>query len=56
LEPQLRLGRFQPLLPPTVATRSALQQLDLPRFEALYRAARVVGAPATLREQLRALL
>ena len=56
LQPYLRLGRFQPLLPPTVATRSALEQLDLPRFEALYRAARVVDAPAALRDRLRALL
>ncbi len=56
LEPHLRLGRFQPLLPPTVATRSALEQLDLPRFEALYRAARVVDAPAALRDRLRALV
>jgi ATP-dependent helicase Lhr and Lhr-like helicase len=55
LAPQLRLGRFQPLLPPTVATRSALEQLDPPRFEALYRAARVVTAPAALRERLLAL-
>lgn len=56
LEPHLRLGRFQPLLPPTVATRSALEQLDLPRFEALYRAARVAAAPAALRDRLRVLL
>ena len=56
LEPHLRLGRFQPLLPPTVATRSALEQLDLPRFEALYRTARVAAAPAALRDRLRALL
>ncbi len=56
LQASLQLGRFQPLLPPTVATRSALEQLDLPRFEALYRGARVVGAPAALRDRLRALL
>ncbi|MEX2501466.1 MAG: helicase-related protein, partial [Trueperaceae bacterium] len=56
LEPHLRLGRFQSLLPPDVATRSALQQLDLPRFEALYRAARVVAAPPPLSARLRALL
>ncbi len=56
LQPSLELGRFHPLLPPTVATRSALEQLDLPRFEALYRAARVVGTPDALRDRLRALL
>ena len=56
LQPSLRLGRFQPLLPPNVAIRSALEQLDLPRFEGLYRGARVVGAPAALRERLRAVV
>ncbi|MEX2534436.1 MAG: DEAD/DEAH box helicase [Trueperaceae bacterium] len=56
LQRYLGLGRFQPLLPPDVATRSALDQIDLPRLEALYRAATVVTAPAGLREELRALL
>ncbi len=56
LEPLLELGRFQPLLPPEVALQSLLEQLDLPRLEALYRRAKLVSAPEGLRRNLKALL
>lgn len=56
LTPHLGLGSFHPLLPPDVAVRSALEQIDVPRFETLYRRARVVTAPPERRDELRALL
>ncbi len=56
LEPALELGRFQPLLPPDIARMSVLEQVDLPRLEALYRRARLVSAPEGLQASLRALL
>lgn len=56
LEPYLDMGRFQSLLPSDVATRSALEQIDLPRLEGLYRAASIVTSPAAIRDELRALL
>ena len=56
LEPHLELGRFQPLLPPDVALRSALDQIDLTRFGVLYNSATLVHASAGSRDTLRALL
>jgi ATP-dependent Lhr-like helicase len=52
----LELGRFHALLPPELARQSVLEQLKLPRFEALYLSANLQEAPAGLREVLRALL
>jgi ATP-dependent Lhr-like helicase len=49
LQPYLELGRFHALLPPDLAYQAALAQLDLPRLEALYRAAALVSPPAGLR-------
>jgi ATP-dependent Lhr-like helicase len=56
LEPFLDLGRFHSLLPPELATQAVVERLDLPRFERLYRSARVIQAEAGRREQLLALL
>jgi ATP-dependent Lhr-like helicase len=52
----LELGRFHVLLPPELAAHGVLEGLDLPRLEALYRAASLVSAPAGLRARLQTLL
>jgi hypothetical protein len=58
----LELGRFHALLPPELARQSVIEQLKLPRFEALYLNCRakpcatLQEANAGLRERLRALL
>jgi ATP-dependent Lhr-like helicase len=52
----LELGRFHALLPPELARQSVIEQLKLPRFEALYLSATLQEAPAGLREALRGLL
>jgi ATP-dependent Lhr-like helicase len=52
----LELGRFHALLPPDLARQSVIEQLKLPRFEALYLSATLQEAPAGLREALRGLL
>jgi hypothetical protein len=56
LLPFLELGRFHSLLPPDLAHLAALAQIDLPRLEALYRAATLVSPPAGLRLRLLSLL
>ena len=48
----LELGRFHPLLPPTLAHQSTVSHLHPKRFEALYRTARITLPSARLREQL----
>jgi len=52
LEPMLELGRFHSLLPPALADRTVVAQCDLPRFEQLYRAARIGEASSALRALL----
>jgi len=52
----LELGRFHTLLPPEQALQSVIEQLELPRFETLYRCATLQEAKAGLQEALRALL
>lgn len=54
--PTLDLGRFHSLLPPMLAQDAAMQQCDLPRFQRLYRAARIHQTGLALRERLLALL
>ena len=56
LEPFLELGRFHALLPPDLAAQSTLAQLNLPRFERLYRSATVIRPTAGQRERLLQLL
>jgi ATP-dependent Lhr-like helicase len=56
LEPVLELGRFHSLLPPDLATQAVVERIDLPRFERLYHAARVIRPTAGQRERLRHLL
>ncbi|MCL4832735.1 MAG: DEAD/DEAH box helicase [Caldilineaceae bacterium] len=56
VEPLLELGRFHSLLPPAIAREAVLDRLDLPAFEQLYRAARVVIPPSGLRARLEELL
>ncbi len=56
VEPLLELGRFHNLLHPQVADRALLDQCDLPRFMALYQAARPLLPPPAQRDQLLALL
>jgi len=56
LEPVLELGRFHGLLPVELAERTVVEFCDLPRFEALYRAARIIDPPAGLRMQLLGLI
>jgi len=48
----LELGRFHSLLPPALADRTVVAQCDLPRFEQLYRAARIGEASSALRALL----
>ncbi len=52
LEPLLELGRFHTLLPAELADRVVVAQCDLPRFEQLYRAARIDEASSGLRALL----
>ncbi|HRI57648.1 MAG TPA: hypothetical protein PK170_11190, partial [Anaerolineae bacterium] len=56
LQPSLELGRFHSLLPPGLAYQASLAQLDLARFQQLYRAATVFSPPAGLRLRLLSLL
>ncbi|MBE2233861.1 MAG: hypothetical protein IAE85_10240, partial [Anaerolinea sp.] len=56
LQPSLELGRFHSLLPPDLAYQASLAQLDLARFQQLYRAATVFSPPARLRLRLLSLL
>ena len=56
VEPLPELGRFHSLLPEYIARETVLDRLDLPRFERLYRAARVVAPPSGLRARLEELL
>jgi hypothetical protein len=56
LEPVLELGRFHSLLPPDLATQAVVERIDLPRFERLYHAARVIRPTAGQRERLLRLL
>lgn len=56
LLPYLELGRFHSLLPPDLAYLAALVQIDLPRLEALHRAATLASPPAGLRLRLLSLL
>jgi len=56
VEPLLELGRFHSLLPAAIARQAVLDRLDLPGFEGLYRAARVVIPPSGLRARLEELL
>ncbi len=55
LEPYLELGRFQPLLSPEVALGGIVAECDVVRFEALYRAGRLIPVSPGLREALREL-
>ena len=53
LEPYLELGRFQSLLSPEVALGGTLGACDVVRFEALYRAAKLISPVSSeLREAL----
>ncbi len=52
----LELGRFHALLPPDLALQSVIEQLELSRFETLYRSASLHEAQAGLQEALRTLL
>jgi ATP-dependent Lhr-like helicase len=56
LEPFLELGRFHSLLPPEVAVQTVVEQVDLPRFERLYRSAAIIRPRAGRRERLLQLL
>ena len=56
VEPLLELGRFHSLLPPAIARQAVLDRIDSPRFEQLYRAARLVIPPSGLRVRLEELL
>jgi len=56
VEPLLELGRFHNLLPPAIARQTVIDRIDLPAFERLYRAARVVVPPPGLRARLEELL
>jgi hypothetical protein len=56
LEPFLELGRFHALLPPDLAKQKAAEQVDLPRFEQLYRAATMITPTAGQRTRLLRLL
>lgn len=56
IEGYLPLGRYHSLLPPEIARQSILDQLDLPRFTALYQRANLVPTAAALRPQLQGLL
>ena len=56
LEPYLELGRFQSLLSPEVALGGIVGACDVTRFEALYRAAKLLNSVSPgLREALREL-
>jgi ATP-dependent Lhr-like helicase len=48
----LEVGRFHPFLPPALADRTILALCDLPRFEHLYRSAKLVAPAAGLRTRL----
>ena len=56
LEPFLELGRFHSLLPSDLATQAVVEHTDLPRFERLYRAARIVRPTLGQRQALLHLL
>lgn len=56
VEPFLELGRFHSLLPPSVAEETVLARCDLPGFERLYRATRIIEASSGLRARLETLL
>ena len=56
LEACLELGRFHSLLPAELATRVVVEHFDLPRFERLYRAAKVVTPVNGQRKRLLRLL
>jgi hypothetical protein len=56
LEPVLELGRFHSLLPPDLATQVVIERIDLPCFERLYQAARVIRPMIGRRERLLHLL
>ena len=56
LQSYLDLGRFHSLLPPDVAYDAVIDQCDLPRFERLYRNARLITPPVGLRKRLLSLI
>ena len=56
VEPLLELGRFHSLLPAAIARQTVIDRLDMPAFERLYRAARVVIPFSGLRARLEELL
>ncbi len=56
LEPFLELGRFHTLLPPHLAKQVIVEQVDLSRFEQLYRAATIIKPTRDQRMHLLQLL